>query len=736
MVNLGFLLVGSRAQRAARCIVPLSAFLYACGDQDVTVPQPYEGAAEVVETSSSSRVFEDLPSSSLDRPRVERSPVGEVNAGTSVTPVAQDGALQPVTPTPLPEPGPDVSEEEEPGPAPLECSAITPAPASYELLEGFTSSEDFVFDGLGNYVGVDDDNNLVRVSRNRERALWAPKIGSTAGMGVLPDGSVVFCEVQEGALKRVYPNGAVTVVLGGLLYPNGLDIGPDGFVYVAENNAGRVRRVNPDTGEFTIVAMGLQGANGVAFSSDPNLLYVGSFEGSGVYKVEIPAPGELGQAAVFARTPGSRLRPPVDTCADQLEGSDCVNPLFILSKCQALSNVVDCLPVDPCPGLEEGEYCDHPAGGVCRDHRCDPLPTCDELGEGAACEDPYSGSGVCQRYATFMFCGPPNPCAGLRLGATCEDPAFGSGICQGDEEYLYCTLPNPCEGREDGVSCSDPFSGPGVCRLLDDEYTYCEAQNPCEGLSEGDACEDFSFGPGVCQAFNDFTYCAPPDPCAGLSLGQACEDANSGPGVCESAFGYTYCASPASCERLSEGAACEDPSVGAGVCQTVDGQNYCLVPNPCAGLGAGDACEDAASGPGVCYATAGGAFLCVPPNACLELGEGDPCEEPLLGAGTCHDGLCISEIPSGGGIDGLGVDACGNVYASEYVYGNLWRISPAGEMELLAQLPSSWIPNIKWGRGLGGFSSDVMYVADRDAKRLFGIYVGVPGVTEFAEMGQ
>ena len=79
----------------------------------------------------------------------------------------------------------------------------------------------------------------------------------------------------------------------------------------------------------------------------------------------------------------------------------------------------------------------------------------------------------------------------------------------------------------------------------------------------------------------------------------------------------------------------------------------------------------------------------------------------------------------------MGVDTCGNVYATEYTNGNVWRISPAGDIELLVELPSAWIPNVKWGRDLGGFSSQVMYVADRDQGRLFGVAVGVPGATEF-----
>jgi sugar lactone lactonase YvrE len=131
-----------------------------------------------------------------------------------------------------------------------------------------------------------------------------------------------------------------------------------------------------------------------------------------------------------------------------------------------------------------------------------------------------------------------------------------------------------------------------------------------------------------------------------------------------------------------------------------------------------------------------GTLYCVLPNICVGRPEGDACEDPFLGPGSCQGGVCVAYEPSGGGIDGMGVDACGNVYASEYVYGKVWRISPAGELELLTELPSGWIPNIKWGRGLGGFAKDTMYVADRDSGRLFGVYVGVPGATEFATAGQ
>jgi sugar lactone lactonase YvrE len=325
----------------------------------------------------------------------------------------------------------------------VDCSKRAQAPAMVEDLPGFAASEDFVFDTNGNYVGVDENRNLVRISKEGRKQLWAPNMGDAAGMGLLPDGSIIFCNVDEGALQRVHENGAVTTVLGGLLYPNGLDIGPDGFVYVAENAAGRVRRVNAETGEFTVVAMGLQGPNGVAFSADPKLFYVGSFEGSGVYRVTVPSPGELGQATVFARPNGSRLKEPMLACPAMQEGVDCEVPgQFDGGTCRRLANVIDCV-------------------------------------------------------------------------------------------------------KDTTIS----------------------------------ACGDF--------------------------------------------------------------------------------------------------------------------------------------------------GCTTSEY--GGGIDGLGVDACGNVYASEYDYSNLWRISPDGTIEKLATLSAAWIPNMKWGRGVGGFESDVLYVADRDEGGLFAVSVGVPG---------
>jgi sugar lactone lactonase YvrE len=472
-------------------------------------------------------------------------------------------------------------------PTPVDCSKVASAPAKFEILEGFTSAEDFAFDAIGNYVAV-EGSNLVRVSKDGKKELWAPNIGDTAGTAILPDGSVILADVTNGAIQRVYANGASAVVLGGLLYPNGLDVCPDGFVYVAENYAGRVRRVNPDNGEFTIVAMGLDGANGVACTNDPKLLYIGSFEGSGVYKVQIPSPGALGVSSVFARPNGSTLAEPEPACPEEQVGKPCFTTTRNeAGTCQQLSNVIDCVPARPCAGLPEGAAC-------------------------------LEGSGKCES---------------------------GQCIPNGD-------TPDPCTGKPDGQSCSY-LGQPGIC-----EDEYC-SPDYCAGHAPGDSCWD---GVGAC-------------------VGPA-----QGPMECVNL-----------CEQKADGVACT----------LADHQGKC----------AQELCV----------------FECT-----LETLDLFCLDDDNLGYCTKQGNVatCVTgSDPNGpGGIDGLAADACGYVYASEYQNGNLWRISPQGEVENLAKLPSAWIPNIKWGRGVGGFERAIMYVADRNGSRLFGVEVGVPGATEIYDV--
>ena len=127
-------------------------------------------------------------------------------------------------------------------------------------------------------------------------------------------------------------------------------------------------------------------------------------------------------------------------------------------------------------------------------------------------------------------------------------------------------------------------------------------------------------------------------------------------------------------------------------------------------------------------------------EACEGLAEGDACvvvEYEGYSAGVCEagqGGALQCDVQWGGSwsdgglLDGLNVDVCGNVYVTEYIAGTIWRFDEAGsEPEIVVETGSSWIPNMKWGYGIGGWETDVLYVSDRESGGIFAVELGIPG---------
>ncbi len=79
-------------------------------------------------------------------------------------------------------------------------------------------------------------------------------------------------------------------------------------------------------------------------------------------------------------------------------------------------------------------------------------------------------------------------------------------------------------------------------------------------------------------------------------------------------------------------------------------------------------------------------------------------------------------------IDGVLVDVCDNIYLSQFVTGNVWRIDPENQVELVVNLPSSWIPNLNFGSGIGGWELDRIYVNDLTRNRVFELVPGTVGI--------
>lgn len=80
------------------------------------------------------------------------------------------------------------------------------------------------------------------------------------------------------------------------------------------------------------------------------------------------------------------------------------------------------------------------------------------------------------------------------------------------------------------------------------------------------------------------------------------------------------------------------------------------------------------------------------------------------------------------GLDGLIVDACGNVYVTDYGPGIVYKVDPDGQHEVVVDLPALWIPNLHFGSGVGGWSRDLLYVMSFDSDQVFALDLGIPGI--------
>lgn len=446
-----------------------------------------------------------------------------------------------------------------------DCEALPALPIAEAVeLKGFTNAEDFALDGEGYLVSIDLHSNLVGIKQDGSQKIMLAGAGYGAGTHMLADGQIVYADVGNNAIVRVDPTTlSSTVLLAGLSYPNGLDVGIDGYVYVAETSAGQVRKVHAQTGESTIIAKGLYAPNGVSFGPEFESLYIGSFGGGVVYRMDLASDGSWSRPRSYGLTPGS-VGPPADLCDTNPIGTACTPAAgYGIGECVAGDLGYNTCDVEydtgACSGKIAGDACTTDAFGQSIDSICVTTP--------------YAAALICPSVPAEWV----EPCID-RMGRRCASP----------------------EGT--GGSCSQNYEGAPLCYVGDPMDVYTEA---CLEKARGDAC------------------------------------------VVES---WSY------------------PSVG--VCS--DGAAWGM--------------------------------------------SSDVCTPPPVGGGASS------------GLDGLNVDACGNVYASAYVDGTVWRWAAEGaEAELVMNVRASWIPNMHFGHGVGGWEENVLYLANRDRGSVFAIPVGVPG---------
>jgi hypothetical protein len=79
-----------------------------------------------------------------------------------------------------------------------------------------------------------------------------------------------------------------------------------------------------------------------------------------------------------------------------------------------------------------------------------------------------------------------------------------------------------------------------------------------------------------------------------------------------------------------------------------------------------------------------------------------------------------------GWLDGIGVDACGNVYVCDYGASDLYRISPDGQTKTVIVSSQIYMPNLQWGSGIGGFDAMKAYIPDGWNHDVYEVDLGVP----------
>jgi DNA-binding beta-propeller fold protein YncE len=163
-----------------------------------------------------------------------------------------------------------------------DCDNLVPLPLEFAIIEGARRAEDFVFDAEG-YVLTVEGQNIFRTAYGESYELLYPGVagGGASGTGMLPNGDVVFNEANLGQVTRVTPDGQATALVGGLPYPNGIQVDDQGWVWVALNDGDAVIRFDPDNPQ-TEVVFESSAPNGLAFSADYRRLYVGSYNNGGV----------------------------------------------------------------------------------------------------------------------------------------------------------------------------------------------------------------------------------------------------------------------------------------------------------------------------------------------------------------------------------------------------------------------------------------------------------------------
>lgn len=205
-------------------------------------------------------------------------------------------------------------------PPAYDCGALPAGPLPVTGLSGLYASEDFAFDLEGNLISSSGSALVKQAYPPGASDPFSPTSSDPSSMRMLPDGDLVYANIDTQSLYRVdLADGAQVVVVGGFGYATGIDVHPNGKVFIGDG--GRLKRVDPALGTAEVLIDDRVGdpidgiINGVSFSAGFDAIYLGTYFGY-VYRVPVDADGTPSglPELVWAFDVGDVLGMGVDAC--------------------------------------------------------------------------------------------------------------------------------------------------------------------------------------------------------------------------------------------------------------------------------------------------------------------------------------------------------------------------------------------------------------------------------------
>lgn len=188
--------------------------------------------------------------------------------------------------------------------------------------DGFMFTEGPACDAEGNVLFSDvRASRIYRWSLDGEIALFREETGRANGLFFDPDGNLVACEMGNGRVVSIDPQGELTVVAdeyAGARFnqPNDVWVAPDGGVYFSDPVYGQGERtqdgehvyyVSPDRQRVVRVISDMVRPNGLIGTTDGRTLYITDHGDGKTWRFSVAEDGTLTDRALFVEVGGDGM---------------------------------------------------------------------------------------------------------------------------------------------------------------------------------------------------------------------------------------------------------------------------------------------------------------------------------------------------------------------------------------------------------------------------------------------